>query len=111
MNLALVAATLLLATSSAIVWQWRRAESHLADARRHREQRDAQAAEAASSKEEAATSKEEAATSKEEAATSVSKANGQLLSVALTAHLSQDTRAESVERRFFQPVDDGGCRV
>jgi tetratricopeptide (TPR) repeat protein len=90
-NLALTAAILLLATSTAIFWQWRRAEMHLVDARRHREQRDAKSAEVASSKREAATSKQQA-----------TQATGQILSVAISTMISQDTRNDEQGRKFLR---------
>lgn len=106
-NLATALVLVVTVAIGAIVFQWRRAEYHLAEARRQEIQRmakEAEAAEASRRAEQASKRVAQESQKAKDATRQAEQARGQILSVVLQSQIRQDTRPQNASRKFFEAL-------
>lgn len=106
-NLATALVLVIAVAIGAVIVQWRRAEFHLAEARRQESRRiaqEAQTAEASRQVVQASKKVEQASQQAETASREAEQARGQILSVILQSQIRQDTRQDNAARKFFEAL-------
>ena len=106
-NLATALVLVIAVAISAVLVQWRRAEHHLAEARRQEIQRKVKEIEATEASQQAAKAVEkveQVSKQAEDASREADQARGQILSVVLQSQIRQDTRQDNTARKFFEAL-------